>query len=453
VSERVNPEGMEMSDRGLDRRSFLAAGAAGAAGLLGAPAVSFASHRRQWSGRPNILVVLFDDLGIGDLGAYGSRLIRTPRVDRLARTGVRFDAMYAAAATDSPSRAGIFTGRYGARFSVPGSIRPDVAGGLPADVPTVAAALTSAGYTTALFGQWRLGSGPGQHPLDKGFDLFSGTLYGTDVAPLAWYEGRTQTEAATDIGLSSRRIHEAAEAFVDGLSDSELPFFAVLSLLVPHAPFHAEPRHAGRSDAGMYGDVVESVDRYLDDLLAGLQRRRHGADTLVIVTSDNGPRYEGSTQRRRGRKPEVMDGGVLVPFIASWLDRRLGLVDRTPRSLLDLTPTLCAFARAPAPAAMDGWDMSRLLRAGARASRGPVFLFYNQWLNAMRSDRWKLHHRYGNNTRTYMPQLFDVHADPREAFNLAEYRPALVAALLPQLEAVRAGVNAEAAGRAVGAAA
>ena len=178
----------------------------------------------------------------------------------------------------------------------------------------------------------------------------------------------------------------------------------------------------------MYGDVVETVDRYLDDLLVRLEWRRRLANTLVIVTSDNGPRYEGSTQRRRGRKPEVMDGGVLVPFIASWLDRRLGVVDRAPRSLLDLTPTLCALARAPS---RRRWTAGTCRACCARAPatpRGPVFLFYNQWLNAMRSDRWKLHHRYGNNTRTYMPQLFDVHADPREAFNLAEYRPALVAA-------------------------
>ena len=443
-----------MSDRGLDRRSFLAAGAAGAAGLLGAPAVSSASRRRGRARQPNVVVALFDDLGIGDLGAYGSELIRTRRLDRLADTGVRFDAMYAAAATDSPSRAGLFTGRYGARFRVPESIRPDIPGGLPADVPTVADALRSAGYATGLFGQWRLGSEPGQHPLDKGFDRFSGTLYGTDVAPLAWYEGRTQTEAATDIGRTTRRIHDAAEAFLDDLEGSGgTPFFAVLAYLVPHAPFEAEPRFAGRSDAGRYGDVVETVDRYLGALLSRLERRRRGADTLVVVTSDNGPRYEGSTQRRRGRKPEVMDGGVLVPFIASWLGRRLERVDRVPRSLLDLAPTLCALAGAPVPAGMDGSDMSPLLRRGVRTPRGPVFLFYNEWLNAMRSDRWKLHVRYGNNTRTYMPQLFDVQADPREAFNLAEYRPALVAALQPQLEAVRASVNAEAAARAAGAAA
>lgn len=362
--------------------------------------------------------------------------------------------MYAAAATDSPSRAGIFTGRYGARFRVPESVRPDVPGGLPADASTVAAALKSAGYATALFGQWRLGSGPGQHPLDKGFDRFSGTLYGTDVAPLAWYEERTQTEAATDVRLSTRRIHEAAEGFLDHLGSSDrTPFFAVLSYLVPHAPLEVEPRFAGKSVAGKYGDAVETVDRYLGDLLSRLEPRRRRADTLVIVTSDNGPRYEGSNQRRRGRKPEVMDGGVLVPFIASWLDRGIGIVDRVPRSLLDLTPTLSALGGAAVPAAVDGWDMSPLLRTGARAPRGPVFLFYNEWLNAMRSERWKLHVRYGNNTRTYMPQLYDVHADPREAFNLAEYRSGLVSALQPQLEAVRASVNAEAAERAAGAAA
>ena len=441
---------MSDQDRGLDRRSFLATGAAGAA-MLGAPGL--ASARRPQRARPNFLIVLFDDLGIGDLGAYGSKLIRTRRIDRLARSGVRLDAMYAAAATDSPSRAGLLTGRYGARYGVPESVRPGVAGGLPADVPTVASALRSAGYTTALFGQWRLGAGPGQHPLDRGFDRFSGTLYGTDVTPLAWYEDRTQVEAATDIALSTRRIHEAAEAFLDDLRGADLPFFAVLSLLVPHAPFRAEPRYAGRSDAGMYGDVVETVDRRLDDLLVRLEWRRRLANTLVVVTSDNGPKYEGSTQGRRGRKPEVMDGGVLVPFVASWLDRRIGAVDGTPRSLLDLTPTLCALAGVPAPPAMDGWDMSRLVRNGARAPRGPVFLFYNQWLNAMRSGSWKFHHRYGANTRTYMPQLFDVTVDPREAFNLAEYRPALVAELLPQLEAVRASVNAEAAERAAGAAA
>jgi arylsulfatase A len=434
-----------VSERGLDRRSFLAAGAAGAAGLVGAP-VATAGHGRWRRGRPNIVVVVFDDLGIGDLGAYGSRLIRTRNVDRLAATGIRFDAMYAAAATDSPSRAGMLAGRYGARFRMPASVRPDVAGAIPADVSTVAGALKRAGYSTALFGQWRLGS----HPLDHGFDRFAGTLYGSDVTPLAWYDGRTVQEAATDPALSTWRIHDAAEDFLDDAGRA--PFFMVVSYLIPHAPFRPDPRYAGRSDAGAYGDAVETADRYIGELVRRLGDRRRFDDTLMIVTSDGGPRYEGSTQRRRGRKPEVMDGGVLVPFVASWLDRRLGDVDRTPRSLLDLTPSLCSLAGARTPPAMDGWDLSPLL-SGRRSPRGPVFLFYNEWLNAMRSENWKLHVRYGNDTRTYMPMLYDVRADPRESDNLAEYRTSLVAALQPQLEAVRASVNAEAAQRAAGAAA
>lgn len=433
-----------MDKRGLDRRSFLAAGAVGAAGLMGAPAAG--GHGRWRKGRPNIVVIVFDDLGIGDLGTYGSRLIRTRNVDRLAENGIRFETMYAAGATDSPSRAGMLTGRYGARFRMPPSVRPDVPGALPADVSTVATALKGAGYSTALFGQWRLGS----HPLDHGFDRFAGTLYGSDVAPLAWYDGRAQSEAATDLALSTWRIHDAAEDFLDDAGRA--PFFMVLSYLVPHAPFRPDPRYSGRSEAGAYGDVVETADRHIGELVRRLEHRRNSEDTLVVVTSDGGPHYEGSTQRRRGRKPEVMDGGVLVPFVASWLDRRLGDVDRTPRSLLDLTPSLCALAGARTPPAMDGWDWSPLLN-GRRSARGPVFLFYNEWLNAMRSENWKLHVRYGNNTRTYMPMLYDVRADPRESNNLAEYRTSLVAALQPQLEAVRASVNAEAAQRAAGVAA
>lgn len=393
---------------------------------------------------PDIVLVIADDLGIGDLGVYGSELVRTRTCNRLAETGVRFDDMYTPASTDTPARAGALTGRYGARYALPATVRPDAPDGLPAGVPTVASALKQAGYATGLFGQWGLGSAAGQHPLDAGFDTFSGTLYSTDVTPLAWYEQRTEVDAATDIGLAARRMTEAAAAFVRDVP-RRTPFLAVVSHLVPHFPYEPDPRYVGTSEAGRYGDTVETIDRYLGELLGELRRAGRDDNTLVIVTSDNGPRYEGSTQRRRGRKPEVMDGGVRVPFIASWLDRRLGLVDDTPRSLLDLTPTLCALAGAEPPPDLDGEDMSALLTQEGPAPRGPVFLWFNQYLNAMRSGRWKLHHRYGNDTRTYMPQLFDVHVDPREAFNLAETHPHIVEELLPDLLALRAEVAAEAA--------
>ncbi len=394
-------------------------------------------------GPPDVVLVIADDLGIGDIGAYGSRSVRTRTCNRLAENGVRFDAMYTPGSTDTPARAGALTGRYGARYGLPASVSPGAPDGLPAAVPTVAAALHDAGYATGCFGQWRLGSGPGQHPLDRGFDAFSGTLYGTDATPLAWYEQRTEADPTTDIGLAARRMSEAAAAFAHAVP-GRTPLFAVVSHLGPHFPYEPDPRYVGNSGAGRYGDTVETIDRTLEWLLTELRRAGRDDNTLVIVTSDNGPRYEGSTQRRRGRKPEVMDGGVRVPFIAAWLDRRMGTVDDTPRSLLDLTPTLCALAGAQAPADLDGEDMSALLTQDGPAPRGPVYLFFDQYLNAVRSGPWKLHYRYGADSRTYMPQLFDLSADPREAFNVAETHPDVVDRLLPGLLALREEVAAEA---------
>ncbi|MEO3764030.1 sulfatase-like hydrolase/transferase [Streptomyces sp. B8F3] len=394
---------------------------------------------------PNIVVVLADDLGIGDLGPYGSRLIRTPAMTRLAADGVVCEAMYAAASTDTPSRAGLLTGRYGARYGLPASTAPGTDAGLPPDAVTVAKLLGSAGYATGLFGQWRLGAGPGRHPLDHGFGRFEGTLYGTDVTPLAWYEGRKAVVDDADSALAARRLTDAALDFVDDHRDG--PFLAVLSHLGPHAPYRVEPRFHGASAAGAYGDLVEQLDHYLGVLLRHLDRRRLTRRTLVIVTSDNGPRYEGRNQERRGRKPEVFDGGVRVPFLASWPSVTRRTRDGTPRSLLDLTPSLCALAEVEPPDGLDGEDMSALLSGRPSPGRGPVYLFFNEWLNAVRSDCWKLHVAFGAHRTAYMPQLFDVTADVREAYNLAALNPGVVERLRGPLEQLRDDVAAEAAAR------
>jgi arylsulfatase A len=413
--------------------------------------------------RPNVVLVVADDLAVGDLGAYGARLIDTPVIDRLAASGVVCEEMYAAAATDTPARAGLLVGRYGARYGLPATLQPATTAGLPADATTVAKLLRGAGYATALFGQWRLGSQAGQHPLDHGFDRFRGTLYGTDVSPLAWYENRTVAEADFDYALADRRIVDAALDFIDEQRNTDRregdgrrrrPFLAVLSHLAPHAPFRVEPHFFRRSHAGLYGDVVQQLDHYLGELLERLHRRRMDERTLVIVTSDNGPRYEGRTQNRRGRKPEVFDGGVRVPFVASWLTSRRRVRDRVPRSLLDLTPSLCALAGVTAPSDLDGDDMSRLLLGKPAPSRSPVYLFFNQRLNAMRSEQWKFHMGFGAGGfgSQYMPQLYDVEADLRENYSVANLHPDVVARLRAELVAVSDDVLAEAASRSTGAA-
>jgi arylsulfatase A len=419
--------------------------------------------------RPNLVLVLADDLGIGDVGVYGSDVIRTPAIDRLASTGVRCRAMYAAAGWDTPSRAGMLVGRYGARYNLPDSTTPTTTAGLPADARTVATLLREAGYATGLFGQWRLGAGTGQHPLDQGFDRFSGTLYGTDVSPLAWYEGRQPVEADFDSAYAARRITEHALDFIDDQYDRprrgwdrgrggvrrRRPFLAVLSHLAPHQPYRVEPRFVGRSDGGLYGDAVEQIDHYLGLLLRRLSRTGGGDRTLVIFTSDNGPRYQGRNLRRQGRKPELFDGGVNVPFIASWTTAGRPRRDSVPRSLLDITPSLCALAGVTAPADLDGEDMSQLLLGRAVPTRGPVYLFHRQNLWAMRSEQWKFHVLgilipFGHE---YWPTLYDVVEDPREEYTVENLHPDVVARLRPQLEAVAADVAAEAARRAQGMAA
>ena len=435
-------------------------------------------HRSDW--RPNVVLVVADDLGIGDVGAYGGDVIKTPAIDRLASTGVRCRAMYAAAGWDTPSRAGLLVGRYGARYNLPDSVRPTTTAGLPADAMTVAALLREAGYATGLFGQWRLGSEVGQHPLDHGFQRFSGTLYGTDVSPLSWYEGRQVEDADFDSAYAARRITEDAIDFIDeqyerprrgwdrergrgrhrgrGRVRRRRPFLVVLSHLAPHQPYRVEPRFVGRSDGGLYGDAVEAIDHYLGRLIRRLSRIGASDRTLIIFTSDNGPRYEGRNLRRQGRKPELFDGGVNVPFIASWTSAGRARRDAVPRSLLDITPSLCALAGVTPPADLDGEDMSPLLRGRAGPARGPVYLFHRQDLLAMRSERWKFH-VWGilfNFPEGYpvgpewWPTLYDVVEDPREEYTVANLHPDVVARLRPQLDAVAADVAAEAARRTQG---
>jgi arylsulfatase A len=419
--------------------------------------------------RPNVVLVVADDLGVGDVGVYGGDVIRTPAIDRLASTGVRCAAMYAAAAWDTPSRAGLLVGRYGARYNLPDSTGPATTIGLPADAKTIATLLKDAGYATGLFGQWRLGAGAGQHPLDHGFTRFSGTLFGTDVSPLAWYDGRQVEEPDFDSAYGARRITEDAIDFIDQQYEREQhgrdrgrgrvrrrrPFLAVLSHLAPHQPYRVEPRFVGRSDGGLYGDAVETIDHYLGRLI----RHLSGIDrTLVIFTSDNGPRYEGRNLRRQGRKPELFDGGVNVPFIASWTSAGRARRDRVPRSLLDVTPSLCALAGVTPPPDLDGEDLSQLLRGRTSPARGPVYLFHRQNLWAMRSQQWK-YHVYGllfNFPPGYplgpewWPTLYDVVEDPREEYTVANLHPDVLARLRPQLDAVAADVAAEAARRTEG---
>ena len=206
---------------------------------------------------PNIIIILADDLGVGDIGINGSP-IRTPNIDRLAAEGVVLTNFYSSANVCTPSRAGIMTGRYSIRMDCHQVIDPDSEKGLPESEITLAEELKNSGYHTALIGKWHLGHTPEHWPTNHGFDYYYGLPYSNDMTPLALYRASGKIEEPVDQNTLTRRYTEEAIAFID---DHAADFFFVfLSHAFPHYPLHASEQFRGKSSAGIYGDAIEEMD-------------------------------------------------------------------------------------------------------------------------------------------------------------------------------------------------
>lgn len=425
------------------RRDILA-GLAGAAALTALPA--FAQSRRR---PPNVIVVLADDLGYGDLASYGSRLIATPNLDRMARQGVRMTDFYASANICTPSRAGLLTGRYPIRTGLAHQvIAATDTNGLPRSEVTIAEALKPA-YATALVGKWHLGHvAPYWPPTVQGFDLFFGLPYSHDMKPLALYTSQPGVELTredVDFPRLTQRFFERGLRFIE--DNKTRPFFLTLALTAPHISLDPHPDHAGHSRAAAYGDVVEEVDARMGQLLAKLRALGLDRDTIVIVTSDNGPWFEGSAGALRDRKGGAgWDGGYRVPFIA-WGPGHIarGKVSNAIAMNIDLLPTILHFAgQTPAPGlTLDGRNLADVWRGGAASPHDELILFDNEKVAGIRTDRWKFVTR--SYYRTYdVPigrlggnMLFDVRADPAEAYNLASLHPEIVKDMRARFERAR----------------
>lgn len=410
---------------GPQRRQVLA-GLAAAAAAGGAQAAT--------PGRPpNVIVILADDLGYGDLGAYGSRLIKTPNLDRLARQGVRMTDFYASANVCTPSRAGLLTGRYPIRTGLAQDvIRQSDTHGLPPSEVTIAEALKP-DYVTALIGKWHLGHvAPFWPPTVQGFDLFFGLPYSHDMKPLGLYTagpGVELTREDVDFPRLTERFFDRGRRFVE--DNREHPFFLMLALTAPHLPLVPHPDHAGHSRAAAYGDVVEEVDVEVGRLMDHLKRLSLDRETLVIVTSDNGPWFEGSSGPLRDRKGGAgWDGGYRVPFIVAGPGIPHGKVSREIAMNIDILPTLVAMTgRPPVSAELDGRDLTGVLARGAKSPHDDLVLFNNEQVAAIRTDRWKYVARsYYRSVDLPLAAvngvgLFDVRADPSEDYNLASLHP------------------------------
>lgn len=398
--------------------------------------------------RPSFVVILFDDLGLGDLGAYRSQAPATPRLDRIAAHGAAFDAYYAAAPYCTPSRAGLLTGRWPIRTGLTQVVFPEGhpidrvqrATGrpirLPADEITLADALRAGGYATAAIGKWHLGEAPSL-PNDLGFDRFFGVLHSNDMQPLPLWRDRQIVEPhPLDQRTLTRRYTEEAIAFIE--ENRERPFFLYVAHNFPHEPLHASPEQAGKSPAGLYGDVLADLDASTGAIVDALERLSLARNTLVLVTSDNGPWFEGSTDGLRGRKNDVFEAGMRVPLIARWPGRiAAGQRIEDVAAAVDVLPTLLALAELPLPAdrVIDGVDLAPVLfRRGGELPERPIYYYADRTLQAVRIGRWKAHRRhgvYGGLAADWAfvplfprgPWLFDLTRDPDESYDASARRP------------------------------
>jgi arylsulfatase A-like enzyme len=432
--------------------------------LLGLLSGTPAARAADAAAKPNIVFIIADDLGYGDLGCYGQKTTRTPVLDKLAAGGIRFTQHYSGAPVCAPSRStlmtGLDTGSTWLRGNGEFELRPD-----PEDL-TVATLLQRAGYRTAMVGKSCVSGNTQnpQHVLKKGFDVFYGTTSHKDGHfryPLFVYDQEKKVE------LEGNQLHRGksydtelytarAERFI---RETEDPFFLLLSYPIPHAsllaPEGSVPGAVGKKPenghytavqkpAVHYRAMVEALDGYVGRLLAALEEKGVARDTLIILTSDNGSHYEGgynpemlnSSGPLRGGKRDLYEGGIRVPMIAHWPAgiAKPGTSDH-PSAFWDFLPTACGLAGVDAPAGLHGISWLPTL-TGKGEQRTHDFLYWEfhevATRLALRQGDWKLvQYEVSKNGK---PELYHLGRDLAETKNLAEEEPERVAAMLKILK-------------------
>lgn len=417
--------------------------------------------RQEGGRRPNIVLIMVDDMGHGDLSCFGSRAIHTPHLDALAARGVRMTNFYASSPLCSPSRFSCLTGRYPLRNFIHYVYFPTVDArglalnrqcspygilGILPDEVTVAEALQRSGYRTGIFGKWHLGDRSPHLPNEKGFDYFFGAYYSNDMKPYAYYRNsEVVLEAPADQTRLTGEITREILGFIE--ENREEPFFVYYPSPFPHDPAHASAAFTGSSRGGTFGDCVQEIDWSVGEIWRKLEELGLAENTLFIFTSDNGPWYEGSPGLHRGRKGNNFDGGQIVPLVAAWPGViPAGITVDTAAMNIDFFPTFLKLAGVALPAdrEIDGRDMLEVLRGKqARCAHEALFFVGGKEVRAVRTDEnYKYIDRDASENTFYRnshqgPFLFDLGCDQDESYDVTAHYPEKAAELRALLEAKR----------------
>jgi len=428
---KVNRERTRINRREALRR--IAALAAGATGLQAAHTLAFGEAE---PGRPNILLLVADDLGYGDVSCYGAKDIRTPNIDSLASEGVRFSQFYVSTPLCAPMRVSMMTGRYPLRTSL--SHNPnfkDHEDGLSPDETTIAEVLKNAGYSTGLIGKWHLGYAPKFRPRRQGFDEYFGFLSGwADYYKHTYNEGTKwmflNDEPHDEEGYMTELLARHAIDFLARHRGKR--FFLEVAFNAPHFPDQAPDEYVKRSKRGVYGAMVECLDDNIGRILKHLRGIGLERKTLVIFVSDNGAEARGSNGPLRGRKGSLWEGGIRVPFIARWPGRiPAGRVSHELAVSMDIFSTIVAAGAAELPkdVTIDGKNVLPVME-GEVKSPHEILFWSHEGQSAVRRGRWKLVRDRKNNSF-----LYDLDGHVGEAKDLAPGNPEIVRELSEMLDA------------------
>ncbi|WP_158973660.1 sulfatase [Cellulophaga sp. L1A9] len=428
--------------------------------------------RNQEGKAPNFIIIFTDDQGYNDLGCFGGKHVNTPRIDRMAREGVRLTNFYVAAPVCTPSRAALMTGSYPKRNDMATGSRGAVllaadAKGLHPEEITIAEVLKTVGYKTGMFGKWHLGDQPSFLPTQQGFDEFFGIPYSHDIhpyhpkqkkfqfPPLPLLEGEQVVERDPNADYLTQRITEQAIDFIEKNKDH--PFFLYVPHPIPHRPIHVSPevmknvpvdiKEALGNENGtidyrtrdkIYAHAINEIDWSVGEILDALKKYGIDDNTMVVFTSDNGPSI-GSAVPLKGKKGSTFEGGMRVPAVIRWPKKiPAGQISNALLSTMDMLPTFAklAGAKIPEDRVIDGKDIWSVLSENKKSPHKMFFYYKENVLEAVRSGKWKLRIK-GDEA----PALYNLDEDIGETTNVISVQDSIAARLTNYIEAFKEDIN------------